>query len=53
MDRKQYMDNYHLRRADRDRKCDHCQHGQKEKAGQVNGLQLRQLQILSDVLLLS
>ena len=53
MDRKQYLDNYHLRRADRDRHSDHRQHGQKEEAGQVDGMQLRQLQKLSDVRLLS
>ena len=53
MDRKQYMDGHHLRCADRDRRLAHRQHGQKEKAGQVGGLQLRQLQMLPDVRLLS
>ena len=53
MDRKQYLDNYHLRCADRNRDSNHRQHGQKEKAGQVHGLQLRQLQVLSDVRLMS
>ena len=53
MDRKQYMDNYHLRRADLDCDSDHRQHGQKEEAGQVGRLQLRQLQGLCDVRLLS
>ena len=41
MDRKQYLNNYHLRCAYSYRSGDHYQHGQKEKAGQVNGLQLR------------
>ena len=53
MDRKQYLDNYYLRRADRDSHGDHRQHGQKEEAGKVDGMQLRQLQVLSDVRLLS
>lgn len=48
-----YLDDHHLRRADRDRYGDHRQYGQKEEGRQIGGMQLRQLQKLCHVRYLS
>ena len=53
MDHKQYLDDHHLRRVDRSSDSNCRQHGQKEKTRQIRRVQLRQLQMLSDVRLLS